>query len=65
VGGVSLTGGLGGATNAILGTLILTFLNNGMILMAVNPYAQAAVNGVVLIVAVAVTLDRKKLGFIK
>jgi len=33
--------------------------------MAVNPYAQAAVNGVVLIVAVAVTLDRKKLGFIK
>ncbi|RKP47802.1 ABC transporter permease [Pararobbsia silviterrae] len=65
VGGVSLTGGLGGAKNALLGTLILTVLNNGMVLMAVNPYAQTAVNGVVLIVAVALTLDRKKLGFIK
>jgi ribose transport system permease protein len=65
VGGVSLTGGIGGAKNAVLGALILTVLNNGMVLMAVNPYAQAAVNGVVLIVAVALTLDRKKLGFIK
>jgi len=65
VGGVSLTGGIGGAKNAILGTLILAVLNNGMVLTAVNPYAQTAVNGVVLIVAVALTLDRKKLGFIK
>lgn len=65
VGGVSLTGGLGGAKNALFGTLILTVLNNGMVLMAVNPYAQTAVNGVVLIAAVALTLDRKKLGFIK
>lgn len=65
VGGVSLTGGLGGAKNAILGAVILAALNNGMVLMAVSPYAQAAVNGVVLIVAVALTLDRKKLGFIK
>ena len=65
VGGVSLTGGLGGAKNAILGATILAVLNNGMVLMAVNPYAQQAVNGIVLIVAVALTLDRKKLGFIK
>ena len=36
-----------------------------MVLMHVNPYAQQAVNGVVLIAAVALTLDRKKLGFIK
>jgi ribose transport system permease protein len=65
VGGVALTGGVGGAKNAFLGALILAVLNNGMVLMAVNPYAQTAVNGVVLIVAVALTLDRKKLGFIK
>jgi len=31
----------------------------------VSPYIQQAVNGVVLIAAVALTLDRKKLGFIK
>jgi ribose transport system permease protein len=65
VGGVALTGGIGGAKNAALGALIVTALNDGMILINVNPYVQQAVNGVVLIAAVALTLDRKKLGFIK
>ena len=65
VGGVALTGGIGGAKNAALGALIVTALNDGMILMNVSPYVQQAVNGVVLITAVALTLDRRKLGFIK
>ncbi|MDY0094037.1 MAG: ABC transporter permease [Candidatus Vecturithrix sp.] len=65
VGGVALTGGIGGAKNAALGALIVTALNDGLILMQVNPYIQQAVNGVVLVAAVAVTIDRKKLGFIK
>jgi len=65
VGGVALTGGLGGAKNAALGALIVTALNDGLVLMQVNPYAQQAVNGIVLVGAVALTLDRKKLGFIK
>jgi ribose transport system permease protein len=65
VGGVALTGGIGGANNAALGALIVTALNDGMILVNVNPYAQEAVNGIVLVVAVALTIDRRKLGFIK
>jgi ribose/xylose/arabinose/galactoside ABC-type transport system permease subunit len=65
VGGVALTGGIGGAKNAALGALIVTALNDGLILMHVNPFVQQAVNGVVLIAAVALTIDRKKLGFIK
>lgn len=65
VGGVALTGGIGGAKNAAFGALIVTALNDGLVLMQVNPYAQQAVNGVVLIVAVALTIDRRKLGFIK
>lgn len=65
VGGVSLTGGLGKARNAVLGTLIISSLNNGMVMMRISPYVQDAVNGIVLIVAVAMTIDRKKLGFIK
>jgi ribose/xylose/arabinose/galactoside ABC-type transport system permease subunit len=65
VGGVALTGGIGGAKNAALGALIVTALNDGLILLDVNPYAQQAVNGAVLVVAVALTIDRKKLGFIK
>ncbi len=65
VGGVALTGGIGGAKNAALGALIVTALNDGLILLNVNPYAQEAVNGVVLVAAVALTIDRRKLGFIK
>jgi ribose/xylose/arabinose/galactoside ABC-type transport system permease subunit len=65
VGGVALTGGIGGAKNAALGALIVTALNDGLVLMQVNPYVQQAVNGIVLIVAVAMTIDRRKLGFIK
>jgi ribose/xylose/arabinose/galactoside ABC-type transport system permease subunit len=65
VGGVALTGGIGGAKNAALGALIVTALNDGLILLNVSPYAQEAVNGSVLVAAVALTIDRKKLGFIK
>jgi ribose/xylose/arabinose/galactoside ABC-type transport system permease subunit len=65
VGGVALTGGVGGAKNALLGALVVSALNNGLVLMHVNPFIQQAVNGVVLITAVAVTMDRSKLGFIK
>jgi len=65
VGGVALTGGIGGAKNAALGALIVTALNDGLILMYVSPYVQQAVNGIVLIAAVALTIDRRKLGFIK
>lgn len=65
VGGVSLSGGVGGALNALFGALIVTALNNGMVLMKISPYIQSAVNGVVLIGAVAVTIDRRKIGIIK
>jgi ribose/xylose/arabinose/galactoside ABC-type transport system permease subunit len=65
VGGVALTGGIGGAKNAALGALIVTALNEGLVLMSVSPYGQQAVNGIVLIAAVALTIDRRKLGFIK
>lgn len=65
VGGVSLSGGVGGALNAVLGTLIVVALANGMVLMGLSPYVQTAVTGVVLIVAVALTIDRKKIGIIK
>jgi ribose/xylose/arabinose/galactoside ABC-type transport system permease subunit len=36
-----------------------------LILLNVSPYAQEAVNGSVLVAAVALTINRKKLGFIK
>lgn len=65
VGGTALTGGIGGALNAFVGVLVLTSLNNGMVLMQINPYIQGAVMGFILIGAVAITIDREKIGIIK
>ncbi len=65
VGGTALSGGIGGALNAFIGALVVTALNNGMVLMHINPYIQGAVNGIVLIGAVALTMDREKIGIIK
>lgn len=65
VGGTALTGGIGGALNAFIGTLVVTGLNNGMVLMQINPYIQGAVMGFILIGAVAITIDREKIGIIK
>jgi len=65
VGGTALTGGVGGVASALVGTAIVMVLQNGMILMGLSPYIQDAVQGVVLISAVAMTIDRSKLAAIK
>jgi len=65
VGGTPLTGGFGSVQGTILGVLITTLLSNGMNMAGVDPYLQNIVKGVVLIAAVFVTIDRKKIGIIK
>ena len=65
VGGTPLTGGLGSITNTCLGVLIVTLLSNGMNMAGVDPYFQNIIKGVVLITAVFINIDRKKIGIIK
>jgi ribose transport system permease protein len=65
VGGTPLTGGIGSIFGTILGVLIITLLSNGMNMIGVDPYLQNIVKGVVLISAVFLTIDRKKIGIIK
>jgi len=65
VGGTPLTGGLGSVQGTILGVLIITILSNGMNMAGVDPYLQNIVKGLVLVAAVFVTIDRKKIGIIK
>jgi ribose transport system permease protein len=65
VGGTAMSGGVGGIFNALIGAFIITVLSNGMTLMGINPYLREGVNGLVLIIAVALTLDRKKIPVIK
>ncbi len=65
IGGTALTGGIGHVWQTLVGALILTVLGNGLILMRANPFIQDAIIGAVTIVAVALTLDRIKIGIIK
>jgi ribose transport system permease protein len=65
VGGTPLTGGIGSIQGTILGVLIITILSNGMNMIGVDPYVQNIVKGLVLVLAVFLTIDRRKIGIIK
>ncbi len=65
VGGTPLTGGVGSIQGTILGAFITTILSNGMNMMGVDPYLQNIVQGIVLVLAVFITIDRSKIGIIK
>ncbi len=65
VGGTALTGGEGGVVNTLIGVLIVTVLGNGMILLGISPYVQETAQGLMIIAAVALTLDRKLLVIVK
>jgi ribose transport system permease protein len=53
LGGVSVTGGVGKISNVVAGVMILGLLNNGLVLLNVNQYAQMEIKGAVLLLAVA------------
>ncbi len=61
VGGTPLTGGVGGVVNTLIGTLIVLVIRAAMIYLEVSAIQQQMVFGVVLIAAIALTIDRSKL----
>lgn len=65
LGGTSLMGGVGGPSRTVLGVVVISVLSNGMNLASVDPFTQQTITGIVLIVAVAVTLNRKELTSVK
>lgn len=65
MGGTALTGGVGGVHRTILGVLVITVLTVGLNTLGVQPYLQQIVQGAVVVLAVALTLDRSKLLVIK
>jgi len=65
VGGTAITGGVGGMLNTLVGVLFITVLNNAVVLLGINPFVQLAVQGAVIVVAVALTLDRSKIRVLK
>jgi ribose transport system permease protein len=65
VGGTSITGGAGGIGRTLIGALIVSVVRVGMTFLGVNIFAQQMVFGLVLILAVAITIDRKKVLIVK
>lgn len=65
VGGTSLVGGQGGVLNTLIGTLIVAVISNGMIVISLPSYVQSGVLGLIVIVAVALSTDRKSIRMVK
>jgi ribose transport system permease protein len=65
VGGTALTGGVGGILNSVVGVLLVMVLQNGMVLVGVPSYGQQGVQGLLIITAVALSLDRTRAKIVK
>jgi ribose transport system permease protein len=61
----AITGGAGGIGRTAVGALIITIVRVGMTFIGVNIFAQQIVFGLVLILAVALTIDRSKIVIVK
>jgi len=65
VGGTAITGGIGGVMRTLVGSLIIVVARIGMDAAGVDIFAQQLVYGAIVIVAVALTIDRSKVLVIK
>lgn len=65
VGGTPLTGGVGGVLNTMIGALIVAVIRTSMLYLEIPAQAQQIFFGVVLIIAIAMTIDRNKMGTVK
>ena len=65
VGGTALWGGVGGVVQTLVGVLIVMVLANGMVLMGISPFVQQIVQGILIIIAVALSVKRVRLGIVK
>lgn len=60
VGGTILAGGKGGVVGTFLGVLLVSLLNNVLNFLDVSTYYQWIVQGIIIITAVSVQLDRRR-----
>lgn len=60
VGGTKLNGGYGSVVGALIGSLLMGMLNNGLILMGLSVSEQMIVRGLIILIAVAVSLRDTK-----
>ena len=66
LGGLPITGGAKVRfSNIVVGTLMYTVLNNGLVMMGFESQTQQLIKGVIFLLFVALTIDRKALKVIK
>ena len=65
VGGTLITGGIGGPLRTLVGALLVVVLRVGMSVVGVPPSYEQIVYGTVIVAAVALTLDRRRMDIVK
>lgn len=60
IGGTTFDGGVGSVRGTVIGVLILAFLANILNLIGISPYSQMLLKGVIIIVAVIISVIRKR-----
>lgn len=65
VGGTPLTGGVGGVLNTLIGALIVAVIRTSMVYLEIPAAGQQIFFGLVLIAAIALTIDRGKVKTVK
>jgi methyl-galactoside transport system permease protein len=58
IGGVSTSGGIGTVGGILTGVLILTFLNNALVILGVSVYWQQIFKGLIIVAAVAIDIRK-------
>ena len=58
IGGASLSGGVGSVQGTVIGAALTGIIANGVVLMNINTYAQQAITGAVILVAVSIDVWR-------
>ncbi|MFC3165532.1 ABC transporter permease [Ciceribacter thiooxidans] len=61
IGGASLAGGAGSVTGAVIGAALVGVIANGVVLLNINTYAQQAITGGVILIAVSLDVLRSRL----
>jgi len=65
VGGTAITGGHGGVWRTVVGALVVTLLRVGLSVVGVPAAYESILYGAIIVVAVALTLDRSKVLVVK
>ena len=65
IGGTAITGGFGGLVRTVIGALTIGMLRVGIAVVGLDPAYEPIAYGVLIVVAVALTIDRSKTAIVK